>query len=160
VTNPHLTEEQFTQALAGDCDLDVSRHLQTCPQCQCETKRVQAAISDFTAAGLEWAEQQAPASITVCSRFVPRWQAVSSWTAAAVVATAVLFGVHQERMSQTAAITAIPTVERAESAADVADDNRLLAAIDTEIRWQAQSPVSIETSDKESRSQSLHKLAN
>jgi anti-sigma factor RsiW len=160
MTNPHLTEEQFTEALAGDCDFEVSRHLQMCPQCQCETKRVQAAISDFTAAGLEWAEQQAPASIPVRSRFVPRWQAVSSWTAAALVATALLFGVHQGRPSQMAAGNAIPTPERPESSADVADDNRLLAAIDTEIRWQAQSPVSIETSDRESRSQSLHKSAN
>ena len=160
MTNPHLTEEQFTEALAGDCDFDISRHLQTCPQCQWEIERVQAAISDFTAAGLEWAEQQAPASIPVCSRFVPHWQAVSSWTAAALVAAAVLFGVHQERPSQMAAANAIPAVERSESAADVADDNRLLAAIDTEIRWQAQSPVSIERSDKESRSQSPHKLAN
>jgi hypothetical protein len=160
MTNPHLTEEQFTEALTGDCDFDVSRHLQNCPQCLWETKRVQAAITDFTVAGLEWAEQQAPASITLRSRFVPRWQAVSRWTAAARLAAAVLFGVHQERPPQMSAVNVIPAVDRAESAADVADDNRLLAAIDTEIRWQAQSPLSIQTSGRESRSQALHKLAN
>jgi hypothetical protein len=160
MTNQHLTDEQFTEVLAGDCDLEVSRHLQTCPQCQWEAKQVQAAICDFRLAGLEWAEHQAPAATTARSRFVPRWLPVSSWTAAAIVAAAVLFGVHPERTSPISAVITAPTTGRAESASEVAEDNRLLAAIETEIRWQAQSPVSIQTADRRSTPRSLRKLAN
>jgi hypothetical protein len=155
MTNQHLTEEQFTDVLTGDCDFEVSRHLRSCLQCQQEAQQVQTAISDFTAAGLEWAEQYAKQPLSVPSRLVPRWQAATGWAAAMVLATAVLFGMHHEEPKPVAAVTA-----SAASPANVADDNRLLAAIDTEIRWQARSPVAIETSEGRSRSRSLSKLAN
>jgi hypothetical protein len=155
MTNQHLTEEQFTDALTGDCDFEVSRHLHSCLQCQQAARQVQAAIRDFTAAGLEWAEQYAKQPLAVPSRLVPRWQAAAGWAAAMVLATAVLFGMHREEPRPIATVAA-----SAASPVNVAEDNRLLAAIDTEIRWQAQSPVAIETSEGRPHSRSSRKLVN
>jgi hypothetical protein len=111
-----------------------------------------------------WAEEQEPASLTARSRWMLHRKAVGSCAAAVVLAAAILFGLHQEETAPVVSVATSSEVERSESPVDVAEDNRLLAAIDTEIRWQAQSPVSMETSGetsgRPSRSRSTRKLAN
>ena len=63
MTGQHLTDEQFTELLSGDCPADASRHMLACTQCQWEFERVQASIEDFVTLSLEWAEKRASASI-------------------------------------------------------------------------------------------------
>ncbi len=144
MTGQHLTDEQFTDLLSGDYPADASRHMLACVQCQGEFDRVQASIEDFVTLSLEWAERRASTSISAPSAFVLGWQSVSSWAAAAaVLAAAILFGVHQGgRLSSD--VTAVTGSQPAESASEVADDNRLLMAIDKEIRWQPESPISLD----------------
>jgi hypothetical protein len=160
MTNQHLTNEQFTEVLSGDCALDASRHMQTCPQCRQELDQVQAGIGSFVTLGLEWAEKRAPALPLARSSFVRRWQPVDTWAAAAVLAIGILFGVHQERILQTPAVMAVPSPESADSASEVSDDNRLMMAIDQEIHWQAESPVSVATSARHPHSPSPRRLAD
>jgi hypothetical protein len=144
MTGQHLTDEQFTDLLSGDYTGDASRHMLACAQCQGEFERVQASIEDFVNLSLEWAGPRASTSITAPSAFVRGWHSASSWaTAAAVLAAAILFGIHHGRLL-TADVVSISGSQAAESASEVADDNRLLMAIDKEIRWQAQSPISID----------------
>jgi hypothetical protein len=144
MTGQHLTDEQFTELLSGDYTEDASRHMRTCAQCQEEFERVQASIEDFVSLSLEWAERRAATSISAPSVFVRGWQCASSWAiAAAVLAAAILFGVHQDRLARPDVIS-IADSQPSESASEVADDNRLLMAIDKEIRWQPESPISID----------------
>jgi anti-sigma-K factor RskA len=163
MTGQHLTDEQFTELLSGDCPADASRHMLACTQCQCEFERVQASIEDFVTLSLEWAEKRASASIPPPSALVRGWQSASSWAAtAAVLAAAVLFGVHQKRI-MTPEVISVASNQPAESASEVADDNRLLMAIDKELRWQTESPISIDdltTSARKSHSQSTRRLTN
>jgi hypothetical protein len=144
MTGQHLTDEQFTDLLSGDYTTDASRHLLACTPCQGEFEQVQASIEDFVALSLEWAERRASTSISAPSAFVRGWQSASSWAAAAaVLAAAILFGVHQGRLLSPDVIS-VAGSQPAESASEVADDNRLLMAIDKEIRWQPESPISID----------------
>lgn len=144
MTGQHLTDEQFTDLLSGDYTADANRHMQACTQCQGEFERVQASIEDFVTLSLEWAERRASTSISAPSAFLRGWHSASSWAAAAaVLAAAILFGVHQGRLLSPEAIS-VASSQPAESASEVADDNRLLMAIDKEIRWQTESPLSID----------------
>jgi len=47
MTGQHLTDEQFTELLSGDCPFQAIQHLKTCAQCHCEFEQVQASIDDF-----------------------------------------------------------------------------------------------------------------
>jgi hypothetical protein len=139
----HLTDEQFTGLLSGDYTADASRHMLACAQCRGEFERVQTSIEDFVTLSLEWAGPRA-ISISAPSAFVRAWHSASPWAAAAaVLAAAILFEMHQGRLMSSDPIS-IESSQPAESASEVADDNRLLMAIDKEIRWQAESPVSID----------------
>lgn len=163
MTGQHLTDEQFTELLSGDCPLDASRHMLACAQCQCEFRRVQASIEDFVTLSLEWAERRASASILTPSAFVRGWQSASSWAAAAaVLAAAILFGVHQERMLAPEVIS-LASSQPTQSASEVADDNRLLMAIDKEISWQTDSLISVDdlaTSARTPHSQPSRRFSN
>jgi hypothetical protein len=144
MTGQHLTDEQFTDLLSGDYTTDASRHMLACAQCQVEFERVQSSIEDFVTVSLEWAERRASTSISAPSAFLRGWQSANSWAvAAAVLAAAILFGVHQGRLLSPDVIS-VASSQPAESASEVADDNRLLMAIDKEIRWQTESPISID----------------
>jgi hypothetical protein len=163
MTGQHLTDEEFTELLSGECPLDASRHMQACPQCQSEFDRVQTSIEDFGSFALEWAEQRASASIRPPSAFVYRWQQAGTWAAAAVLAAAVLFGVHQQKGIQAPEVTLATNVHPAHPESEVADDNRLMMAIDREIHWQADSPVagdSLAESGRRPHSQASRRLAN
>jgi hypothetical protein len=161
MTGQHLTDEQFTELLAGDYPFDASRHLQACAQCQCEFNRVQASIADFGSLAIEWAEQRASVSIPAPSAFARAWQPRSAWAAAAVLAAAVLFGLHQE--NRTPGAITVAGIHPAHSEREVADDNRLMMAIDREIHWQAESPVAgdnLVESGRRPHSQAPGRLAN
>jgi hypothetical protein len=164
MTGQHLTDDQFADLLSGDYASEASRHIRVCAQCQIEFERVQASIDAFVTLSLAWAKPHAATSITAPSALVCAWQSANSWAAAAaVLAAAILFGVHQGRLL-TPDVASVAGNPPAESASDVADDNRLLMAIDKETRWPAESPISINdlTTASEGRphAQSSRRLRN
>jgi hypothetical protein len=141
MTGQHLTDEQFTDLLAGECPIDAIRHMKTCPRCQGEFDQVQASIEDFSAVGLQWAEHRPTPRISTSSALIRGWNPLSARTAAAGLLAAALFATCQEKRMQAPVMDAL---NPARSEAQVADDNRLMLAIDREIRWQADSPVADE----------------
>jgi hypothetical protein len=94
-------------------------------------------------------------SITPSSQLFLQCRSLGTWAAAALLAAAVLFEVHQGWIVPTQPVNNVAT-QAGESTADVADDNRLMMAIDQEIRWRAESPLSMATPEKHSR----RRLAN
>jgi ferric-dicitrate binding protein FerR (iron transport regulator) len=143
MTGQHLTDEQFTDLLSGDCPSEAIQHMKMCTQCQSEFERVQSSIEDFGTAGLLWAEQRPAPRIHTQSVLVRGWRAVSSRTAAAALLATVLFGAYQQKRMQ-APVEDPLAATPAHSESQVADDNQLMMAIDQEIRWQADSPVAVE----------------
>jgi ferric-dicitrate binding protein FerR (iron transport regulator) len=144
MTGQHLTDEQFTELLSGEYPPEASRHMRMCAQCRSEFERVQTSIEDFGALGLLWAEQRPSPRISAPSAFLRAWQTQSMRTAAAVLLAALLFAAYQEKRTQPPAVDPITAATAARSESQLADDNRLMMAIDKEIRWQADSPVAAE----------------
>jgi hypothetical protein len=141
MTGQHLTDEQFADLLAGECPIDAVQHMKTCSQCQHEFEQVQVSIEDFSAVGLQWAEHRPAPQISASSALIRGWNPLTARTAAAGLLAAALFATYQEKRMQPPVVdTLIP----ARSEAQVADDNRLMLAIDKEIRWQADSPIADE----------------
>jgi hypothetical protein len=159
----HLSDEQFSELLYGDSPLDASRHLLVCSQCQSEFKRVRSSLDDFASMGLAWAEKRASTSIPIPSLLVRNWYSMSTGAAAAVVlAAAIVFGVHQEKPVDTPQ-TSVAAEQQTDFASEVAADDRLMIAIDKEIRWQTESAVSIEhlaAPARATHSHSSHRLTN
>jgi hypothetical protein len=144
MTGHHLTDEQLAGLLSGDCD--ARDHLLGCAQCQQEFRTVQASLEDFAFLSLEWAEQRASTSISTRSVLLRGWQSASARTAAAaaVLTAAVLFAGQYQRRTQTPQATSVAVSQAADSDSEVADDNRLMMAIDKEIRWQTQPLISVD----------------
>ncbi len=165
MTGHHLTEEQFAGLLTGDCAADASEHLLGCAQCRHEFSRVQASLEDFASCSLEWAAQRASTSISAPSVLFRGWQSASAWTAAAaaVLTVAVLFAGQYQRRTQAPQTTSVAASRAADSDSEVAEDNRLMMAIDKEIRWQAQTLISVDdlaTPGRRSRETPSPRLTN
>ena len=141
MTGHHLTEEQFAGLLSGACD--TNDHLLECAQCRHELRTVQASLEDFASLSLEWAEERASKSISTRSVLLRGWQSASAWTAAAaaVLTAAVLFAGQHQRNPRAFSVVA---TQAADSDSEVADDNRLMMAIDKEMRWQPQTLISVD----------------
>jgi hypothetical protein len=146
MTGHHVTDEEFTALLVGDYAGDASEHLRGCLRCRQELGRVQASLEDFSSLSLEWAEERAARSISTPSALLRDWQTASAFTAVAatVLAAAALVGVRHDPVTTAPAPVAIARAQAPDSDAQVANDNRLLMAIDGEIRWQAEAPISVE----------------
>jgi hypothetical protein len=159
----HLSDEQFSELVYGDSSLDVSRHLLVCSQCESEFKRVRSSLDDFASSGLAWAKERASASISTPSALVRNWYSMSTGAAAAVViAAAVLFAVHQEKSVDGPQVK-VAARQPVDFASEVAADDRLMIAIDNEIRWQTDSAVSIKDLAAPAttiHSRSSHRLTN
>jgi hypothetical protein len=157
MTGHHLTEEQFAGLLAGGCD--TNDHLLECTQCRHELRTVQASLEDFASLSLEWAEERASRSISTRSVLLRGWQSASAWTAAAA---AVLTGQNQRTTQAPHAFSVVAT-QQADSDSEVADDNRLMMAIDKEMRWQPQTLISVDelaTPGRRSRETPSPRLTN
>ena len=156
MTGQHLTDEQFTDLLSGEYPIEACRHMKTCAQCRSEFDRVQASIEDFNTLGLLWAQKRPSPRIPPPAAFLHGWQSLSMRAAAAVLLAGVLFGAWQEKRMQAPLSATTPHSE-----AQVADDNRLMMAIDKEIRWQADSPVAVDRlTEGRIHSRVSRKLAN
>jgi hypothetical protein len=144
MTGHHLTDEQFAGLLSGDCDPD--DHLLECPQCRQELRKVQASLEDFASLSLQWAEERATTSISTRSVLLSGWQSASAWTAAAaaVLTAAALFAGQFQPGTKTPRASSVAGAQAADSDSEVADDNRLMMAIDKEMRWQPQTLISVD----------------
>ena len=107
---------------------------------------MQASLEDFASLSLEWAEQRASTSISTRSVMLRSWQSASAWTAAAaaVLTAAVLFAGQFQPGTKTPQAISVVGVQAADSDSEVADDNRLMMAIDKEMRWQPQTLISVD----------------
>ncbi len=135
----HLTDAQFGDLLAGEApDAIAAAHLAACDHCRGEIAAVRGSLNGFNAFTAAWSEKQAPRRIPVPSRWTIHLRGPAAWVgglAATAAAGLLLFDlglpadhVPQQPMVSAAALTG-PT------SAELADDNRLMASINQELRY-------------------------
>ena len=137
----HLTEEQLSDLLLDQGTAAAQQHVSLCQPCRRELDHLRASIADFNDLSLAWAEHRAP-RIPVPSRAAIRWNAVPAWSAVgtAAVSAIILLGAHERHIQSNVSSLA---AEASAQASIVADDNRLLLAIDQDIRVSHQTPADL-----------------
>ena len=147
----HLSDEQFGELLAGESvDRQATMHLETCAACRGELESVRGAVGDLRELSMHWAEQRAT-HIHVPSRWAIRWNALPGWSAAVatVLCCGVAIGVHEQKVARghlpaQAMGTEISQAEMPVTPTEdvLAQDNRLLRSIDSELSQQVRPQVS------------------
>jgi hypothetical protein len=156
-TEVHLTDDQFDDHLIGDLAPAAAAHLSVCTLCAGRAAQANTLFSDFNAVSLEWSERRsATAPMPAFSAQPVLWQRRLIW-ASAVACFAVGLGMtnatHTRFFTQQAstepaaterAIAAPQTIHTAPpSMAQLAEDNRMLSAIDREMDNSGDSPAAL-----------------
>lgn len=145
MTTNHLTDEQFSDLLAGDNAPEAAMlHLEQCEHCATELAELRSAMGSFKEMSMSWAEVEAPRKVHVPSRWEIRRRALPAWSfaAAMVVAVAAVGINHQLSMRQTDEVADNSTVS-VPASRSVAEDDRLLMSIDHELSYQVRPSVSV-----------------
>lgn len=79
----HLSSEQMSAWILGECSPEVENHLQVCVECHQETHQLQQGLLSFKRSMREWAEQQSQATTLRLSPPRVSWR----WAAVAVLGT-------------------------------------------------------------------------
>ena len=142
----HLTDEQFGDLLAGDpLEASASAHLLVCAHCRGEFAAVRDAMGAFHEVSFGWAQQQAPRRVPVPSRWRLRLGVRPVWNLALMTtATAVALGIGLQMPSHLR--TAAPSPESSPgtpSRDELAEDNRLLSSINTELSYAPRTAVPV-----------------
>ena len=139
----HLTDEQFAELLGGaTSDASAQVHLESCAACREELHVVGSALTDLNVASLRWAERRA-LRIERPSQWRLNWSALPGWGAAmaSVLVLGVALGAHIENREQTAVVRPAAHAVEAPSEDELAQDNRLLRSIDSELTEQVGAQV-------------------
>ena len=157
-TTAHLTDEQFAECLTAEYPQPaVQAHLAACDPCREELGVFMASMDDFSHAALGWsrAKQEVPHAKLQNARhtlFAPL-----QWALACVLALAVGVPVmfHVEHTSQAGKPGMIANVS--DSAAQIAQDNRLMQSVDLALDQSDPSPYQeyhLDQPDSRTRSRS------
>ena len=134
----HLSEDQINDALIGELSDEVRLHLAACALCQAEAEPFQATLVSFNQATAAWSEAKSNtlnrdlSDVRPAHRFTPAtlWSCAS----ALVVAAVIIFssGHHHDSASAPAGLVADNSAAAREN--EIAADNAMLGAIDSELQ--------------------------
>lgn len=140
----HLNDSRFTECmLGGELPADIAAHLAGCEACREELERFRGAVGELSAAALVWSEARRPETLSAArgqqTVLTPRF-AVAAWGAAvcALLAVGVTPLLHHERAPERPAATA--GLEAEDTEAQIAQDNKLMRAVDMELAEGEPSP--------------------
>jgi anti-sigma factor RsiW len=140
----HLTDEQFSELLAGEtASNDALSHLSACPACDRELACLRSAVSDLRGFSQRWAEERAPRIVSP-SRWTLGRHTLPAWSAAAtVLLCGFAMGVHFQAVTRPSpvAISQSQTVATAPSDDELSEDNQLLRSINQELSRQVRPQV-------------------
>lgn len=144
----HLTDEQFSDVLAGEnAPVAAMLHLEACEHCRHELGEIRSAVGSFSQMSWDWAQAEAPRRIQPPSRWKVRSGALPAWSLAAASAMLIVaFGVHREMTgdaaTQNQSVAAVETLSvHVPSSNELAEDNRLMMSINQELSYQARPSV-------------------
>jgi hypothetical protein len=142
----HLNDDQFTDCLIGtEPGVEAAAHLRECATCREELARFGMSVNDFNSAALGWSESRPAVSLrgaSVGQQGRRRFFAVASYALAAclMLGVGVEVAVHHEQGTRPAAVASLSGSQE-DSAAQIAQDNKLLMAVDVAIRSDDRSLV-------------------
>jgi hypothetical protein len=133
----HLNDDQFMDCVMGvEPGVEASAHLRECAVCREELTRFGGAVDSFNTASQAWSEARPVEVRPVGSgyRVVRPFFAVASYALAAclMLGVAIEVVVHREQ-DRRAATVALVSVPEEDSAAQIAQDNKLLMDVDVAI---------------------------
>jgi hypothetical protein len=150
MTSPtqHLTEEELDDVLIGTGSAEAQQHLATCERCTAQIAPFQSSVAAFNEGSLAWAQAKSNTvsrDLSSARLSTGRTQPMA-WGAGVAMIGAIAFalgtGLHrapatldantQARAAQTAAT---------DNAQEIAADNAMLEAIDSEIGTAAPAPL-------------------
>jgi hypothetical protein len=148
--NVHLSDDQFVDCAAGlEVSAEAAAHLRECAACREELAGFGVAVDSFNRVALEWSEARPVASLRE-RRWGWRWSGrpVFGMAAVALAACIMLVAgvtalVHREegRRPRAAAVAVPQPVSEGDSEAQIAQDNKLLMAVDVALRDDGPSPI-------------------
>ena len=136
----HLSEDQFAACALETPDPVVQAHLDECGSCRAEVAAFRTAMSDFSQTAMHWSESKPVPSLRAAAR-EPKRQPVLAYAGMALaaglalaVATPMLRH-HEPEAAQTAT-----ACEVEDSPAQIAEDNRMMAKVNTALAVTDASP--------------------
>ena len=165
----HLSEDQIDDVLIGDLAAEPAAHLKQCMQCQARLEAAKAPMASFAAVSMAWSERQsATAPVTLVQAANSAGQRRANWVAAAtamlLLAVSIPLTMRDKQTQVVASDTGVsapakPTavqqasnnagqaqvqpvamVHHKHPAAQLAQDNEMLQAINRELDASVQSP--------------------
>jgi len=165
----HLSEDQIDDVLIGDLAPEPAVHLKQCVECQARLEAAKAPMASFAAVSMAWSERQsATAPLTLGRAASAAGQRRANWVAAATAMLLLAVSipltmrdkqtqvVASDTVAQTTAkpvaaqqasanagqahVQPVATVHHEHPAAELAQDNEMLQAINRELDASVQSP--------------------
>lgn len=144
----HLNDDQFMECAIGEePSLEAAAHLRECEACREELARFGMSVSSFNSAAQAWSESLPAMSVRGASVGQQRYRASRPLFAAASYAltACLMLGVgfevvHHEQGGRSGSVSTASAPQE-DSAAQIAQDNQLLMAVDVAIRSDDRSPV-------------------
>ncbi len=142
----HLTDDQIDDVFIGDLAQNCASHLAGCPECQARVAEMESTIASFKNVSLAWSERQSatmpvrPVAMTVQAPYVRGAVWAAAITVVAVVGVAVPLAHRGTKAPVARAESVAPQTFVAEREEQIAQDNRMLRAIDRELDARVSSP--------------------
>jgi len=165
----HLSEDQIDDMLIGDLAPEPAAHLKQCTECQTRLEAAEAPMASFAAVSMAWSERHsATAPVTLLQAANSAGQRRANWVAAAtamlLLAVSIPLTMRDNRTQVVASDTSMQTpakpvvvqqasnsagqaqvqsaaiVHHEHPAAQLAQDNEMLQAINRELDASIQSP--------------------
>jgi len=165
----HLSEDQIDDVLIGDLAAEPAAHLKQCAECQTRLEAAEAPMASFAAVSMAWSERHsATAPVTLLQAANSAGQRRANWVAAAtamlLLAVSIPLTMRDNRTQVVASDTSMQTpakpvvvqqasnnagqeqvqpaaiVHHEHPAAQLAQDNEMLQAINRELDASVQSP--------------------
>jgi hypothetical protein len=145
----HITQEEMTELLMGTRTSTLDCHLQACAECRDELERVKSSLALFRTASHAWSERAASKTSEMQQVIsLPRATSYASWWKLAAVAAVLLIvfaaAYRIKRTSpngNTAKVTTPSTITTESSQNQIAQDNELLAQVNSEISESVPTPM-------------------
>jgi hypothetical protein len=141
VTEPHLTDEQVADQLAGVSLKATEAHLAECEACRDEIDRLRASLRSFNLASTAWSEA-GMGSKHGSGHAARSWRPAAVWifAYAVIIAAVLFFAIRRPVRVKESAVVNLPASFTSDTTKEFEQDNRLLDAIDGELDSADLSP--------------------
>lgn len=143
--NKHLTEDELDEVLLGFASEDATLHVASCEPCGARLEVFRGQMAAFSQASMAWSDARSNtiSRDILAHKPTPRLTLTTVWSSAATLMLALAVGlttaVHQGPRATDSAVVAHPDHDQSE----LASDNEMLAAINSEFGAPRQAQVGI-----------------